>query len=284
MMRNYKRVASVLLLLAVSTGASLTVNAQETEAKYKPGQKWSYKTRPGEEDSYLIVLKVDKHPVLGDIIHIALRKLKMKNEHLPEGSFSENVDHMPFSQEALDNSDLKLLEEKTDLPDFAEGYQLWREAFEAKRAGVYSITVAAAVNVMEYGLTPSRRKVPVVVGSTPRNTPPSTPLGQEVEGDSKKSPYGAPISGGVLNGRALKLPKPKYPRAARESGASGTVVVKVIIDENGKVISAKAINGHPDLWQASEVAAMQSEFSPTTLAGQPVKVTGVIQYNFVARR
>ena len=276
MMRNYKRVASVLLLLAVSMSASLTVDAQETEATYKPGQKWSYKTRPGEEDSYLIVLKVDKHPVLGDIIHIALRKLKMKNEHLPEGSFSENVDHMPFSQEALDNSDLKLLEEKTDLPDFAEGYQLWREAFEAKRAGVYSIKVAAAVNVMEYGLNPSRRKVPVVVGSTPG--------GQEVEGDSKKSGYGAPISGGVLNGRALKLPKPKYPRAARESGASGTVVVKVIIDENGKVISAKAINGHPDLWQASEEAAMQSEFSPTTLAGQPVKVTGVIQYNFVARR
>lgn len=273
---NFKNVASLLLLLAVWTSASLTVGAQETEAKYRPGQKWSYKTRPGEEDSYLIVLKVDKDPQLGDIIHIALRKLKMKNEHIPEGSFSENVDHMPFSQEAIDKSGLKLLEEKTDVPDFAEGYQMWREAFDAKRAGVYSITVAEAVNVMEYGLNPSRRKQPVVVGSTPG--------GQEAEGDAKKSPYGAPISGGVLNGKALKLPKPKYPKAARESGASGVVSVKVLIDENGKVISARAINGHPDLWQVSEEAAMKSEFTPTTLAGQPVKVSGVIQYNFVARR
>lgn len=259
---NFKNVASLLLLVAVSTSASLIVGAQETEAKYKPGQKWSYKTRPGEEDSYLIVLKVDKDPQLGDIIHIALRKLKMKNERLADGSFSENVNHMPFSQEAIDKSGLKLLEEKTGLPDFAEGYQMWREAFDAKRAGVYSITVAEAVNVMEYGLNPSRSG----------------------EGDSKKLPNRAPISGGVLNGRALKLAKPKYPKAARESGASGVVSVKVLIGEDGKVISAKAINGHPDLWQASEKAALQSEFTPTTLAGQPVKVSGVIQYNFVARR
>jgi TonB family protein len=272
-MRNYKHVASLLLLLAISTSASLTVDAQEAEAKYKPGQKWSYKTRPGEEDSYLIVLKVDKDPKLGNIIHIALRKLKMKNERSPDG-LSENVNHMPFSQEALDKSGLKLLEEETELPNFAEGYQMWREAFDAERAGAYSITVAEAVTVIETGLNPSRRRVPVVIGSDPGA--PAT------KGDSK-SPYGAPLSGGVLNGRALKLPKPKYPKAARESGASGTVVVKVVIDENGKVISATAISGHPDLREVCEAAALKAEFTPTTLAGQPVKVSGVVQYNFVAR-
>ena len=64
-------------------------------------------------------------------------------------------------------------------------------------------------------------------------------------------------------------------------GASGTVQVQVLIDETGKVIHAKAISGHPDLLKVSEDAASQSEFSPTKLAGQPVKVAGVIQYNFV---
>lgn len=93
----------------------------------------------------------------------------------------------------------------------------------------------------------------------------------------------APIMGGVVNGRAIRLPKPEYPRAAREVRASGTVEVRVLIDENGKVISAKAISGHPDLRQASEDAAMRAEFTPTKLAGQAVKVTGVIIYNFVAR-
>jgi len=93
----------------------------------------------------------------------------------------------------------------------------------------------------------------------------------------------AAISGGILNGRALKLPKPSYPSAAREARVSGTVEVRVVIDETGKVIAAKAISGHPDLRGASEDAAMKSEFSPTKLAGQPVKVSGLILYNFVAR-
>jgi TonB family protein len=93
----------------------------------------------------------------------------------------------------------------------------------------------------------------------------------------------APISGGILNGRAIKLAKPSYPRAAREAHVSGTVEVKVIIDETGKVIAAKAVRGHPDLWGASEEAARKSEFTPTKLAGQPVKVSGSIVYNFVAR-
>ena len=93
----------------------------------------------------------------------------------------------------------------------------------------------------------------------------------------------APISGGVLNGKAISLPKPAYPPIARAAHASGTVVVQVTIDENGAVISASAVSGHPLLTQAAVNAARQARFSPTKLSGQPVKVTGVIQYNFVAQ-
>ena len=103
-----------------------------------------------------------------------------------------------------------------------------------------------------------------------------------VVGDSNPMPR-APISAGIMNGRARKLVKPKYPHAARAARVSGTVTVQVVFDENGKVISAKAISGPPELWQASEDAAWASEFSPVKLAGQPVKVTGTIIYNFVAR-
>lgn len=91
------------------------------------------------------------------------------------------------------------------------------------------------------------------------------------------------IKGGVLNGRALELPKPAYPDIARAAHASGTVVVQVLIDEEGNVISARAISGHPLLQAAAVAAAREARFSPTRLAGVPVKVTGVIQYNFVAQ-
>ncbi len=97
------------------------------------------------------------------------------------------------------------------------------------------------------------------------------------------TPPRAPISGGVLNGKAISLPKPAYPPIARQAHASGTVVVQVTIDENGGVISARAVSGHPLLQAVAVAAARGARFSPTKLSGQPVKVTGVITYNFVAQ-
>jgi protein TonB len=91
----------------------------------------------------------------------------------------------------------------------------------------------------------------------------------------------APISGGVLNGKAISLPKPQYPAIARTARASGQVTVQVTIDENGSVISARAVGGHPLLQAAAVQAARGARFSPTKLSGQPVKVTGVITYNFL---
>ena len=90
------------------------------------------------------------------------------------------------------------------------------------------------------------------------------------------------INGGVINGKATKLPKPEYPAAALAVKASGTVKVQVMIDEIGNVFSATAVSGHPLLRQAAENAALQSAFQPTTLSGQSVRVTGIIVYNFVA--
>ncbi|HZB47135.1 MAG TPA: TonB family protein [Pyrinomonadaceae bacterium] len=89
-----------------------------------------------------------------------------------------------------------------------------------------------------------------------------------------------PVSGGVLNGKAISLPKPDYPDAARRLRSSGMVTVEVVIDVNGRVISAKATSGAPLLRDAAERAAMQARFTPALLSGQPVKVSGQINYNF----
>lgn len=89
-----------------------------------------------------------------------------------------------------------------------------------------------------------------------------------------------PISGGVLNGKATTLPVPTYPPAARNARAAGLVTVEVVIDGAGKVISAKATSGHALLQQAAVNAAQQARFTPTLLSGQPVKISGTINYNF----
>jgi TonB family protein len=90
-----------------------------------------------------------------------------------------------------------------------------------------------------------------------------------------------PISGGVLNGKAITLPKPAYPEIARSAKAAGVVVVEVTIDEMGDVIEARAVSGHELLRAAAVEAARQAKFTPTKLSGQPVKVSGAITYKFV---
>jgi len=89
-----------------------------------------------------------------------------------------------------------------------------------------------------------------------------------------------PISGGVLNGKAISLPKPEYPAEARTAGVEGVVVIRVTVDEQGNVIEAYAVSGPQMLQQVSVNAALQAKFSPTLLSGEAVKVTGVLVFNF----
>ena len=94
------------------------------------------------------MVKVENDPKLGNIIHIAVRDLKIKRSANP-AYYLDKVNHMPFTEEAIDKSTNKLIKEKAELPDFDSGYDLWREAFDEGRAGVYTITISEAVSVTE---------------------------------------------------------------------------------------------------------------------------------------
>jgi periplasmic protein TonB len=106
----------------------------------------------------------------------------------------------------------------------------------------------------------------------PQPTPEPTPV---------KAPAIQRVSMGVLIAKIISLPKPNYPVIAKQARATGPVNVQILIDESGNVISAHAVNGHPMLIHAAEDAARRARFTPTLLSNQPVKVQGVIVYNFV---
>jgi TonB family protein len=97
---------------------------------------------------------------------------------------------------------------------------------------------------------------------------------------SAPKPILKPVSGGVLNGTAISLPSPVYPEAAKRMRTAGVVSVDVVLDESGKVVSAIATSGPATLRDAAVQAALKARFSPTKLSGQPVKVSGVINYKF----
>lgn len=104
-----------------------------------------------------------------------------------------------------------------------------------------------------------------------------------VDATPKKPGEKAPINGGMLNGKAISLPQPEYPAIAEQAHAGGLVIVQVVIDEIGNVISAHATQGHPLLQSAAVAAARQAKFAPTSLMGEPIKVSGILTYNFVAK-
>jgi TonB family protein len=132
--------------------------------------------------------------------------------------------------------------------------------------------------------TPSTPTSSVSTEITPPPPPePAAADKTEVKTETPVAVSHAPISGGVLNSKALSLPQPAYPPAARAVHASGAVNVQVSIDEKGNVTSASAVSGHPLLRAAATAAARQARFAPTKLSGEPVKVNGVITYNFVAQ-
>ena len=89
------------------------------------------------------------------------------------------------------------------------------------------------------------------------------------------------VQGGTLDFKAVSKPPAIYPPAARALGITDTIVVRVLVDEDGKVLTAEATGGHALLREAAEEAARAARFRPTLLAGQPVRVSGDITYNFV---
>lgn len=150
------------------------------------------------------------------------------------------------------------------------------------------LTKVGAINFNAENPLPPDYKGPVNTGGTGSNAGLPGAGGTEETGGGAPPPPPPPkkvvpkqISGGVLNGKATSLPKPPYPAAARAVRAAGAVSVQVLINEAGSVVSASAVSGHPLLRAAAVQAARSARFSPTQLSGQPVKVSGVITYNFV---
>jgi TonB family protein len=107
----------------------------------------------------------------------------------------------------------------------------------------------------------------------PTSVPPTAETGEE-------TPKKLNVSGGVLQGSAIKRVQPPYPQIAKAARASGPVQVQITISESGEVIEASVISGHPLLRDAALQAARQWLFKPTELSGVPVKVQGILTFNF----
>lgn len=127
--------------------------------------------------------------------------------------------------------------------------------------------------------TPAPTNTGGTSGTDPQPNPQgATPVQTQPVSDTPQQQGRAPVSGGVLNGRAIYLPQPTMPAG---DAPTGTVMVQVLVDEQGAVVSARAVSGPPALHMSAVNAARLARFNTTLLMGEPVKVSGTLVYNFV---
>lgn len=112
--------------------------------QFKAGQVWAYKSRNSEPESKLLILQID---IDEQIYHISINGLKINNPSDSNEPIDE-IEHCPFSLDALNSSVVKHCDD-IEVPDFAEGYNLWRAGYENDETGVFSLTVAEAVQFMD---------------------------------------------------------------------------------------------------------------------------------------
>ena len=108
------------------------------------GQVWRYKNRPGEEASRAVVCRVEEVPKAGTVVHLCVEGVEIKNPAAPDG-MNRVISHMPFALEAFEESVLELEATRPDLPDFEEGYAMWKSAFEQGEAGIFDVEIAEGI-------------------------------------------------------------------------------------------------------------------------------------------
>ena len=117
------------------------------DGKYRVGEVWNYETRPGDEGSTFTVLKVESRPGFGVIVHISVEGFRVPNPHAPNG-LHERIRHMPFTEDAIDSSVTTRAAVGTPLPADIDAYANWRRYVDADGAGVFTITVAEAIELI----------------------------------------------------------------------------------------------------------------------------------------
>jgi protein TonB len=76
--------------------------------------------------------------------------------------------------------------------------------------------------------------------------------------------------------------QPDYPPLARDAGIEGTVAIKVLVDEHGKVVEAQVLSSDvtPAMERAALAAARKCKFRPAKQRTIPVKAQVMIPFQF----
>lgn len=121
--------------------------------KFKVGQVWKYINRAGEDSSVLTILKIEKYDKGDTILHIRVDGVKIYSPRAAAG-YSSFIGHLPFSEKSISASVTELVGQHNNLPDFSEGYNQWKEAWDNGKAGYWTIDLKDAIDGIDKVMQP----------------------------------------------------------------------------------------------------------------------------------
>lgn len=136
-------------IIAVFTSlwfADYAMANEDEPVDFRVGQIWAYDTRPGEVDSTLTILKIERYRDLGPVIHVRVDGIHMVNPL--KGNIVTDIPHIPFKQVAIRRSVTRLLRTSSGVHNFHDGYAIWKKAYLAGEAGAFDIPVRNALDAM----------------------------------------------------------------------------------------------------------------------------------------
>ena len=122
--------------------------SNDSAKAYEVGQVWKYHSRDYESGSHLYIVRIDEHEDYGEIFHIVIDRIALKNPFI-EGGVQDVLPHAPVSRRALDESVTNLLGISNQLPDITEEYLVWRKDFDKGEGGVFEISAAEIITCIE---------------------------------------------------------------------------------------------------------------------------------------
>jgi TonB family protein len=194
------------------------------------------------------------------------------------GSFKQGLSTMTkFHFAAIENeTEFQSVKRLSDLPQLVKDPSSVKASDEGKKLNVVTLPQIRFNGAPQFYYAKSAAQLP---------PPQIAPIDTAYDTPPPPTPAVVPrVSKGVTTGEALVKPQPIYPSIAKQINASGEVQVAIVIGENGRVIEAKAVKGHPVLRAAAEDAARKWVFRPTLLDGKPVKQPGTLTFVFTPPR
>ena len=83
-----------------------------------------------------------------------------------------------------------------------------------------------------------------------------------------------------MEGSLIHPVQPEYPPLAKQARVEGTVVLRAVIDREGKIENLQVLSGHPMLVAAALKAVQQWRYRPYRLNEQPIEVETLITVHF----